>query len=676
MNNKMKITEKLNRANWTINKRIIALAIGGAIITLILGVTAYYGMFKVEKSTEQLVYAYMPEWNIASTIESTMWETGYDMALYSRTGDEEIYEKVLNNFSEIDTTLQQARLLAETQNLPELEENLESLESSFKNYSSAVNVYHDATKSLIDYRNQMDNSAYEFLSFVEDYKTAARNYTESLNSTAEILQVNEQINNVEELNGIFNSMMKVLWKAEATNEISSLDVLVDGLEYIRAELGEISAQVTEPEQQMNLSMALAILNDNIASVDEMVKSRNVVKIQETIRDTAFDEILANVVNLSRLASEGASMQGDVNLSTVSYFAWIIGIGIILSFCGAIMIGMFMGRNITKSLKQIIERLTSGAEQVNASSRQLAGASQHLAESSSEQAASLQQTTSSLEEISSQTKQTAGNAGEAELAMKDIGPQLNKGLEAMERMVKAMEEIKNSSLQTSKIIKTIDDIAFQTNLLALNAAVEAARAGEAGKGFAVVAEEVRNLAQRSAEAAKNTEELISGSQKTSERGADVANEVAEYLKEIDDNSGKVYTQLIEIAAAAKEQKNGIEEMSHVMHEMDRVVQQNASSSEETASAAEELSSQAEEMNSLVEEIIALVGKVEDKIKLSGRNKGKSAKSRIENDYPGIVWNNGNGSKNGSHKNGNSHKPNSIKEKAQELIPFDDDDLGDF
>jgi methyl-accepting chemotaxis protein len=180
-----------------------------------------------------------------------------------------------------------------------------------------------------------------------------------------------------------------------------------------------------------------------------------------------------------------------------------------------------------------------------------------------------------------------------------------GVESMKRMTEAIDKIKASASETAKIIKTIDEIAFQTNLLALNAAVEAARAGEAGKGFAVVAEEVRNLARRSAEAAKTTADLIEGSQRNADAGVGVTAEVAKNLAGIKENAGKVATLIAEIAAASKEQSQGIDQVNTAVSEMDKVVQQNAANAEESASASEELSGQAEELTSMVGELTSIV-----------------------------------------------------------------------
>ncbi|MEI8195066.1 MAG: methyl-accepting chemotaxis protein, partial [Phycisphaerae bacterium] len=231
-----------------------------------------------------------------------------------------------------------------------------------------------------------------------------------------------------------------------------------------------------------------------------------------------------------------------------------------------------------------------------------------AQGASEQAAALEETTSALEEMSSMTRKNAETAEEASNLSTQTKLVADKGNDAMAKMTTAIQEIQKSASDTAKIIKVIDEIAFQTNLLALNAAVEAARAGEAGKGFAVVAEEVRNLAMRSAEAAKNTASLIEGSVESAKHGVTIAADVGKNLEEITTATTKVNSLVAEIAAASKEQAQGIGQVNTAVSQMDKVTQATAANAEESASASEELNSQAEQMRDMVRELLALVGGV--------------------------------------------------------------------
>ncbi len=284
---------------------------------------------------------------------------------------------------------------------------------------------------------------------------------------------------------------------------------------------------------------------------------------------------------------------------------ITGAGLLLLLLGSCA-SILISRGIIKTMRAVINNLQGSSNLVSSASGQVSAASQQLAQGSSEQAGSLEETTSALQEMSSLTQQNAERSEQANLAACHAKDLSGVGSDSMARMTAAINKISDSSANTAKIIKTIDEIAFQTNLLALNAAVEAARAGEAGKGFAVVAEEVRNLARRSAEAAKNTAALIEGAREHAQQGSQMTTEVAGHLDAIRAGIGKVSVLISEIASVSKEQARGLEQVTSAIMTIDSVTQQNAASAEESAAASEELSGQAEQLNGMVLQLTEIVG----------------------------------------------------------------------
>jgi len=311
-------------------------------------------------------------------------------------------------------------------------------------------------------------------------------------------------------------------------------------------------------------------------------------------------------NLMEFNHRNAVQTADDASSAAAYaiwLAWLISLGAIVSGC---ILAVAMVRGINGVLRKVAADLLEGASQSASAAAQVASASQQLAQGASEQAASLEETSATSEEINSLTQRNTDSSKTAAELATQVSRQVVVANKALDEMVVSMNQIKTSSDSISKIIKVIDEIAFQTNILALNAAVEAARAGEAGMGFAVVADEVRNLAQRCAQAAKDTSAMIEDSIQRSSEGKSKLNDVASAIHSITESAGRVETLANEVNMGSQEQSRGIEQVTKAVTQMEKVTQQTAASAEESASAAEELNAQTDALRDVIHRLNVMVG----------------------------------------------------------------------
>lgn len=317
---------------------------------------------------------------------------------------------------------------------------------------------------------------------------------------------------------------------------------------------------------------------------------------------ALQATLAAEVEFSKQEGDRNAAAASRTVTSAQLWAYILlTFSVLLGSC----LAFFTVRGITSVLKRSVGDLSDGATQVASAASQVSASSQSLAQGTSEQAASLEETSASSEELSAMTRRNAENASELAGVMSLVEQRVVQANRSLGQMSASMQDINTSSQGISKIMNVIDGIAFQTNILALNAAVEAARAGEAGMGFAVVADEVRNLAQRCAEAAKDTALLIETSISKSNEGSSNLSQVSAAIGHITDSSSRVKILIDELNVSSQEQAKGIDQISNAITQMQHVTQQSAATAEEGAAAGEELNAQADTMREVVESIRGLV-----------------------------------------------------------------------
>jgi len=406
------------------------------------------------------------------------------------------------------------------------------------------------------------------------------------------------------------------WKHIASSDKADKDKVEAAIDQLKQRIQDTLASyektITKPEDRELLSNIKAPYERYIEGITQVLalsqagKSKEAAAQYMATADPAHAQLKPAVKALIEWNRKNGDDNADATTKSVNQTRLLSWGLLLFSVVAGALLTFVIVRSVNGALTRVIAELSEGAEQVASAASQVSSSSQSLAQGSSEQAASLEETSASSEEINSMSRKNAENSRGAAGLVSQSQQKFVETNRSLEQMVVAMSEIKGSSDKISKIIKTIDEIAFQTNILALNAAVEAARAGEAGMGFAVVADEVRNLAQRCAQAAKDTASLIEESIAKSNDGKTKVDQVAVAMHTITEESAQVKTLVDEVNLGSQEQARGIEQIGKAIAQMEQVTQKTAANAEESASAAEELTAQSETLKDIVGRLTLMVG----------------------------------------------------------------------
>jgi methyl-accepting chemotaxis protein len=572
------------------------------LLALVAGL-AYYAMNQAGQSMNDFSKS-TGETNSITKLEASILGLRMSTNEFLLSGSDESIAEYERSKKTVDSAVSDAQrdLQSRTELAQELTDTLKLLADYDAAYRRIVNLFHERQQEVA---NTLDPRSTAISDALKGMLVAARQSGDQSAS----FKTSSSLQNFFEGLASVNSFLLTREKAHVTKARESFTAMQKQLTTIEKELKEaemLDASLADPAKMKLLKQLQENTVAYLAGFDKVVA---VTDSRSTIVTDSLEKLAPRITEkIAKVRGALRELQDKLDAEASNVKKKNQGLVLVFSVAGVIL-GLagawWIIRSVNGPIRALTNRLTGGAEHTASAAGQVTSASQSMADGSSRQAAALEESSASLEEMAGMTRKNAENAQSAKALANQTRAAADAGSDDMKEMKTAMSAIQASSVEVSKIIKTIDEIAFQTNLLALNAAVEAARAGEAGLGFAVVAEEVRSLAQRSVQAARETAQKISDSTAKSEQGAKISDKVAKSLDEITAKARQVDELIAEIAVASQEQSQGIDQVSRAVSDMDRVTQANAATAEETSAAASELNNQTDQLKGVIRELIEMV-----------------------------------------------------------------------
>lgn len=580
------------------------------LIAVLLGSVAVINMKGVEKGADKLANIYVPEVAVGNNVERYSLLTMYDIRGYSLSEDKKLLASGRESLEKVKHYLDEAKALAQKYSLTALGELEAKARKEVHRYEALVGKTEEFNRKIDHSRNAMDEGAKMYMTsahaFLHHQEKELEKEIKGGASERRILERMQKVNLIADVIDTGNDTRVKNFKFQSTEEMSIIESAMANFEKIDSLLDEVEKLTRKAEDKASIKHIHEGADEYKKAIETYLSAWKELQNVNKERGAAAEQVLAAAQETAHLAMEHTdeiAKESASNLATASY---TMIVGLVLAFVIGIVLAAYLIRSITKPIVQAVQIIQEANSQVLAASDQIASSATALADGATQQASSVEEISATIEESTSINNQNSENATEANVLAKGANDAAEEGNHKIKELMDSMVKITDASEQIAKIVKTIDEIAFQTNLLALNAAVEAARAGEHGLGFAVVADEVKNLAQRSADSAKETASIIETTIEQIKHGNDIANTTNEAFADILDKANKTSNLIGEIAISIKEQASGMNQITAAMGQIDENTQSNAASSEEAAAASEELNAQANAMMESVVEVAKMVG----------------------------------------------------------------------